>query len=90
MSILDSTLESEADLQQGNIVMLSRGRSGVDQVYSLHEGILRLEVDKPTYERMGLNGVAIPSQGRKHVKARYGMSLKCVNLTVPTNGSPSN
>jgi ribonuclease P/MRP protein subunit RPP40 len=52
--------------------MLSGGRTGLDNVYSLCEGVLRLEVDKATYERMGLDGVAIPSGGRKHVKARYG------------------
>ena len=52
--------------------MLSEGRPGVDNVFSLCEGLLRLEVDKATFERMGLNGIAIPSKGRKHVKARYG------------------
>ena len=52
--------------------MLSAGRIGFDNVYSLCDGILRLEVDKATYERMGLDGVAIPSGGRKHVKTRYG------------------
>ncbi len=52
--------------------MLSAGRAGLDNVYSLCEGVLRLQVDKATYERMGLDGVAIPSNGRKHVKTRYG------------------
>lgn len=52
--------------------MLSAGRPGLDNVFSICEGILRLEVDKATYERMGLNGTAIPSGGRKHVKTRYG------------------
>jgi len=52
--------------------MLSEGRPGVDQVYSLLDGILRLEVDKPTYERMGLDAKPIISEGRKHIKARFG------------------
>ena len=56
----------------GNILLLSSGRPGIDPVFSLSEGILRLEVDKTTFERMGLEGKAIPSEGRKHVKARYG------------------
>ena len=52
--------------------MLSAGRPGLDNVYSLCEGILRLEVDKATYQRMTLDGTAIPNGGRKHVKTRYG------------------
>lgn len=52
--------------------MLSEGRPGIDHIYSLSEGVLRLEVDKPTFERLGLEGKPIPSEGRKHVKARYG------------------
>lgn len=52
--------------------MISAGRPGLDNVFSLCEGILRLVVDKATYERMGLNGTVISSGGRKHVKARHG------------------
>lgn len=60
--------------------MLSAGTTGLDNVYSLCEGVLRLEVDKATYERMGLDGVAILSGGRKHVKTRYGESfVSCIN-----------
>jgi ribonucleases P/MRP protein subunit RPP40 len=61
--------------------MLSEGRPGIDQVFSLIEGVLRLEVDKPTFERMGLQGKAIPNEGRKHVKARYAIEL---NLRLPS------
>ena len=52
--------------------MLSEGRPGIDQIFSLSEGVLRLEVDKPTFQRLGLEGKVIPNEGRKHVKARYG------------------
>ena len=52
--------------------MLSAGKTNHDNIYSLCNGVLRLEVDKATYERMGLDGTAIPSGGRKHVKTRYG------------------
>ena len=52
--------------------MLSQGRPGIDPVYTLSEGVLRLEVNKVTYERMGLEGKVIPGEGRKHVKARFG------------------
>ena len=60
------------DMVAGDVLMLSEGRPGLDHIFSLCEGMLRLEVDKPTYERMGLEGVSIASGGRKHVKARYG------------------
>ena len=52
--------------------MRSQGRSAIDHVFSLSDGVLRLEVDKPTYERLGLTGVAVAGHGRKHVAARYG------------------
>ncbi len=56
----------------GNILMLSEGRAGTDHMFSLVDGILRIEVDKATFERMGLEGKPIPTAGRKHVKIRYG------------------
>jgi hypothetical protein len=34
-------------------------------------GILKLELDRPTYERCGLEGKPIEDGGRKHQKARY-------------------
>ena len=40
------------------------------------EGILKLELDRPTYERCGLVGKPIPDGGRKHAKARYGQLHK--------------
>ncbi|KAJ9648068.1 hypothetical protein H2199_001845 [Coniosporium tulheliwenetii] len=65
----------------GNIVMLSEGRPAVDNVFSLRDGVLRLEIDKPTYERCGLAGKPIPDGGRKHTKARYAVEL---NLRLPS------
>ncbi|KAI7270932.1 hypothetical protein KC345_g7316 [Hortaea werneckii] len=68
-------------VKTGNIVMLSEGRPGVDNVFSLHEGNLRLEVNKPTYERVGLQGTPLPNEGRKHVKARFAIDI---NLRQPS------
>jgi ribonuclease P/MRP protein subunit RPP40 len=59
-------------IKAGNIIMLSEGRSGTDNVLSLSDGVMRIEVDKPTYEKMGLEGKAVGGEGRKHVKARFG------------------
>ena len=44
-------------------------------------GILKLELDKESYERAGLVGKAVRSGGRKHVKARYGR--RCRNPLTP-------
>lgn len=65
-------LEKETYGDIGNILMLAEGRRGIDHNFSLSDGILRLEVNKATFERMGLEGKAMPSEGRQHVKARYG------------------
>ena len=61
-------------IKAGNIIMLSEGRSGTDNVLSLSDGVLRIEVDKPTFEKLGLEGRAVGGEGKKHVKARFGMS----------------
>ncbi|KAK0785726.1 hypothetical protein LTS16_010879 [Friedmanniomyces endolithicus] len=68
-------------VKAGNVVMLSQGRPGIDPVYTLSEGLLRLEVNKVMYERMGLEGKAIPGEGRKHVKARFAIEI---NLRLPS------
>jgi len=47
-------------------------------VASLPVGILRLDLDKESYERAGLVGKAIRDGGRKHVKTRFGMALVAV------------
>ena len=57
-------------------MMLAEGRPLVDNVFSLYEGVLRLELDRPTYERCGLQGNPIEDGGKKHQKARWGMSAR--------------
>jgi ribonuclease P/MRP protein subunit RPP40 len=55
--------------------MLSEGQSGVQNRYSLKDGILKLDLDKATYERCGLTGTVASSPGRKHVKLRFHIEL---------------
>jgi ribonuclease P/MRP protein subunit RPP40 len=63
-------------IKTGNILMLSEGRHGIDQTFRLLNGTLRIEVDKPTHERLGLQGgKPIQSGGRKHVTARYAIDI---------------
>ncbi|OCK74639.1 hypothetical protein K432DRAFT_310335 [Lepidopterella palustris CBS 459.81] len=68
-------------IKKGNIMMLSEGRPGVDNVFSLYGGVLKLELDRPTYERCGLVGKPIEDGGRKHKKARYVVEF---NLRSPS------
>ncbi|OJD12212.1 hypothetical protein AJ78_07153 [Emergomyces pasteurianus Ep9510] len=65
----------------GDILLISEGRSGVDNVYTLKDGVLRLELDKNSFERVGLDGKSIRSGGRKHVKERYAVEI---NLRLPS------
>lgn len=67
-------------IKVGNIIMRSSGRHLVDNLYHLHDGILHLELDRPTYERCGLVGEPISDGGRKHAKQRFLVKL---NLRPP-------
>ncbi|KAF2745548.1 hypothetical protein M011DRAFT_469600 [Sporormia fimetaria CBS 119925] len=58
-------------VKMGNIMMRSEGRTNVDNIFTLYEGVLRLELDRPTYERCGLQGSPMEDGGRKHQKARW-------------------
>ncbi|EOA82308.1 hypothetical protein ACJQWK_05009 [Exserohilum turcicum] len=55
-------------IKQGNIAMLSEGRPLVDDRFELYEGVLRMELTRPTYERCGLQGIPIEDGGKKHQK----------------------
>lgn len=55
--------------------MVSEGRPGIDHTFTLTEGVLRLEIDKATFERAGLPGKPIASPGQKHVTARFAVEL---------------
>jgi len=68
-------------IKVGNIIMLSEGRSGTDNILSLSDGVLRIEVDKPTFEKLGLEGRAVGGEGKKHVKARFGKFIPGLCLT---------
>ncbi|BDD58466.1 hypothetical protein MPDQ_003419 [Monascus purpureus] len=81
---LSSLLEGEffnRYIKTGNILMISEGRSGSDNVFMLSNGILKLELGKELFERTGLTGKPIRSGGRKHAKERYLVQL---NLRLPS------
>ncbi|KIV88762.1 hypothetical protein PV10_08407 [Exophiala mesophila] len=68
-------------IKRGNVLMLSEGKAGVDSLFSLYDGILRLELSKDDYERAGLQGKPVMSGARKHIKARFAVEL---NLRLPS------
>ncbi|KAL1988258.1 hypothetical protein VTN96DRAFT_233 [Rasamsonia emersonii] len=81
---LSSLLEGEffnTYIKTGDVLMISEGRAGVDDVFSLRNGVLRLELGKEKYERTGLTGKPIRSGGRKHAKERFVVEI---NLRLPS------
>ncbi|OKL60172.1 hypothetical protein UA08_04637 [Talaromyces atroroseus] len=62
-------------VKSGCVLMQSEGRSGVDDVFTLHNGTLTLQVGKDKYERSGLAGKPIRSGGRKHAKERFAIEI---------------
>ncbi|KAE8354060.1 ribonuclease P 40kDa subunit-domain-containing protein [Aspergillus coremiiformis] len=81
---LSSLLEGDffnTYIKAGNILMISEGRCGSDNVFTLGDGILKLELGKEIFERTGLTGKPIRSGGRKHAQERY---LVTINLRLPS------
>jgi ribonuclease P/MRP protein subunit RPP40 len=71
---LSDILEAEfldSYIKHGNITMVSEGRPLIDNRFELENGVLRMELDRATYERCGLHGTPIEDGGRKHQKARW-------------------
>ncbi|KAL4759093.1 ribonuclease P protein subunit p40 [Aspergillus foveolatus] len=68
-------------IKTGNILMISEGRSGLDNVFTLKEGVLKLELGKEDYEKTGLTGKPVRTGGKKHGKERFVIEL---NLRLPS------
>ncbi|KAL1306911.1 hypothetical protein AAFC00_005554 [Neodothiora populina] len=68
-------------MKSGNIALRSEGREGLDTTFSLSDGVLRIELDRATYERAGLQGQPIQDFGRRHIKSRFAVTL---NLRLPS------
>ncbi|KAF2661442.1 hypothetical protein K491DRAFT_587237 [Lophiostoma macrostomum CBS 122681] len=62
-------------IRHGNIMMRSEGRSNIDNVLSLYNSTLRLEVSRDVYEKLGLQGRAIEDGGAKHKKNRWVVEI---------------
>ncbi|ROW07030.1 hypothetical protein VPNG_06620 [Cytospora leucostoma] len=55
----------------GDILMLSRGRNDVDNVFTLKDGQLTMFLDKETYERAGLVGKPYGAKGTRGLRPRW-------------------
>ncbi|OIW28797.1 hypothetical protein CONLIGDRAFT_654905 [Coniochaeta ligniaria NRRL 30616] len=69
-------------IKQGNIMMLSEGTIGVDNVFVLKSvsGNLKMFLDKETYERAGLVGKPHGIKGKRGLKPRWVVEL---DLSAP-------
>ncbi|KAL4787252.1 ribonuclease P 40kDa subunit-domain-containing protein [Aspergillus varians] len=68
-------------IKTGNILMISEGRSGLDNIFTLRDGVLKLELGKEDYEKSGLTGKSVRTGGKKHTKERFLVEL---NLRLPS------
>ncbi|KFY54329.1 hypothetical protein V497_07822 [Pseudogymnoascus sp. VKM F-4516 (FW-969)] len=68
-------------IKKGNVLMLSEGKHGFNDVYSLRDGILTLALEKESYERAGLAGEPDGAKGKRGSRARW---LVEINLRQPS------
>ncbi|KFX92065.1 hypothetical protein V490_05585 [Pseudogymnoascus sp. VKM F-3557] len=68
-------------IRKGNVLMLSEGKYGFNDVYSLRDGILTLALEKESYERAGLAGEPDGAKGKRGSRARW---LVKINLRQPS------
>ncbi|KAL2129544.1 hypothetical protein VTI74DRAFT_7628 [Chaetomium olivicolor] len=68
-------------IKKGNVLMLSKGRRGIDNVFALRSGTLTMFLDKEAYERAGLVGKPHGVKGRRGLKPRWIVEF---DLTEPS------
>lgn len=59
----------------GNIVMLCRGRTDLDNVFTLKDGRLTMFLDNETYERAGLVGKPQGAKGNRRLRPHWVVDL---------------
>ncbi|KAJ0268213.1 hypothetical protein COL940_013617 [Colletotrichum noveboracense] len=81
--VLDGAFFTEY-IKRGNILMLSEGKTTVDNVFSLREGLLTMYLDKESYERAGLVGKSHGVKGKRGLKPRWAPSPDPLEQYFPT------
>ncbi|KAM4066986.1 ribonuclease subunit [Hirsutella rhossiliensis] len=61
-------------IKEGDALMLSEGRTTTDNVFALHKGVLKMYLDKETYERAGLTGKPHGPKGNRGLKPSWVVS----------------
>lgn len=72
--VLDGAFFTEY-VKAGNILMLSKGRLGQDNVFSLKDGRLTLYLEREAYERAGLVGKTHGAKGGRGLRPRWIVEL---------------
>ncbi|KAK4212708.1 ribonuclease P 40kDa subunit-domain-containing protein [Rhypophila decipiens] len=62
-------------IKSGSIAMLSEGRMGVDNVFTLRQGILTMYLDKAAYEQTGIVGKPHGAKGDRGLKPRWVVEI---------------
>ena len=62
--------------------MLSEGRYGVDNVFWLMEGVLRLALDRESYERAGIVGKPDGAKGKRGNRPRWRTYFCVISFPV--------
>lgn len=62
-------------VKAGNVLMLSEGRLGQDNVFSLKDGRLTLYLEREAYERAGLVGKTHGAKGNRGLRPRWIVEL---------------
>lgn len=65
--------------------MLSEGRRGIDNMFTLRSGTLTMFLDKETYERAGLVGNPHGVKGKRGLKPRWSKWLGARALECPAH-----
>ncbi|KAK1976045.1 ribonuclease P 40kDa subunit [Colletotrichum cereale] len=73
--VLDGAFFNEY-IKRGNVLMLSEGRTTVENVFSLRDGLLTMYLDKETYERAGVVGKPHGVKGKRGLKPRWVVSYQ--------------
>ncbi|KAM7203414.1 Ribonuclease P 40kDa (Rpp40) subunit domain containing protein [Naviculisporaceae sp. PSN 640] len=69
-------------VKSGSIIMLSRGRMGIDNVFALRQGILTMYLDKEAYERAGIVGKPHGVKGNRGLKPRWVVEVDLNNSSM--------
>ncbi|KAK2072412.1 hypothetical protein P8C59_006769 [Phyllachora maydis] len=62
-------------IRSGDTMMLSEGRIGIDNVFCLKDGSLKMFLDKEAYERAGLVGKPHGPKGNRGLKSRWVVEI---------------